>query len=107
MHDGVDLGGPHDPVEDRVLLVGPHELGAFQGHPGFVGPEPQDHLHVGLVLEGLGHAPPQKVSSPVISTRRPIGQPNQTLRRSRSMSCRASCMRARMPSASSMTRLLE
>ena len=30
--------------------------------------------------------PPQKVSSPVIRTRRPTAQPNQTLRRARSMS---------------------
>ena len=51
--------------------------------------------------------PPQKVSSPVISTRRPMAQPNQMLRRSRSMSWIESCSRARMLSASSITRLLE
>ena len=56
VHDGVHLGGPHDPAEDGVLLVGADELGALQRHPGLVGPQAQDHLDVGLGLEGLGHA---------------------------------------------------
>ena len=43
-------------LQDRVLLVGPDELGALEGHPGLVGAQAEDHLDVGLGLEGLGHA---------------------------------------------------
>jgi hypothetical protein len=55
--DRVDLGGSHDPAEDGVLLVRADELGALEGDPGLVRPQAEDHLHVGLGLEGLGHPP--------------------------------------------------
>ena len=52
--------------------------------------------------------PPQKVPSPVMRTRRPIGaHPNQTERRWRSMSYSASWICWRMASDSSMIRLRE
>ena len=52
--------------------------------------------------------PPQKVSAPVTRTRRlTMPQPNQTLRRSRSMSYTDSWSSERMRSDSSMIRLFE
>ena len=54
VQDGVDLGGLHDAGEDRVALVGPHELGALELDGRLDGVEADDHLDVGVGLEGLG-----------------------------------------------------
>ena len=86
MQDGVDLGGLHDPAQDRVGLVPPDELGSLEGDRGARGPDTQDDVDVGVGLKRLDHAPtPERVrtgdeDSPA------HGQPNQTLRRSRSIS---------------------
>ena len=54
--DGVHLGGPDDARQDRVGLVGPDELGALEGDRRLAGAHAEDHLDLGIGLEGLGHA---------------------------------------------------
>ena len=84
MQDRVDLGGAHDPVEDRVVGVGPYELRALEGQAGRLGVEPDDHLDVGDCLEPLREvAAPE---GPETGDEDAHRYPRQTLRRRRSMS---------------------
>ena len=53
VQDRVDLRGPHDAVEDRVVRVGAHELGALEREPGLVGVEADDRLDAVDLLELL------------------------------------------------------
>ena len=55
--DGVDLGGPHDPPDQAVLVRDPDELGAVQLAGGVLGIDADDRLHVGIALERLGEPP--------------------------------------------------
>src|SRR3954463_10085517 len=64
VQDGVDLGGPHDARQDRVALVGPHELGALQLDLGLLDVEADDHLDRRVTLEGLGYpAAPERAET--------------------------------------------
>ena len=64
-----------------------------RGTRGSLAPRPRIISMSASASRAWAMRPPQKVSSPVISTRLPMAQPNQMLRRSRSMSWRESCMR--------------
>lgn len=91
MDDRVDLSGPHDPGEDRVVGVDADVLGAFQFDGGLGGVEPDDDLDVGILLERLGDLPaPEGAEAGDEDPARPLpvgaGHPNQTDRRRRSMS---------------------
>ena len=70
VEDRVDLRRPHDPVHDGVGLVGPDELGSFEGDRRCPCPHAENHVHCRVGLERLDHPPPQKVSAPVTRTRR-------------------------------------
>ena len=57
VQDRVDLGRLHDAGEDRVVLVGAHELGALERAPsGSSRVEADDDLDVGSCLERLRDA---------------------------------------------------
>ncbi len=62
-------------LQDRVLLVGADELGALERDLGSLVPRPRIISTSGLASRAWAMRPPQKVSSPVISTRRPTGSP--------------------------------
>src|SRR5207302_9495517 len=106
VHDRVDLCGADDACDDRVRGVGAHELGAFELDARFVRVETDDDFDVGPAFERLRDAPAPVGGEPGDeNTHR--NYPNQTERRVRNMSYRASCTIRRMRSVSSMTRLRE
>src|SRR5439155_26861471 len=102
-----DLVRPQDAGEDRVALVGPHELGALEGDARLVGVDADDHLDVGIALEGLGHAATPERAQPGDEDAPAHAQPVQMLLRCRSISHSASWSDVRIASASSMMRLFE
>ena len=99
VHDGVHLCRPHDPLEQRVALVGTDILGALQLDRGLPGPHAEDHLDLGMSLERCGHpAAPEGVetgyeypaSHQLSRTRRSPGSPTSRKARpgGRGGSCR-------------------
>ena len=87
MDDGVDLGGTHDARQDRVGLVGLDELGPLERDGGLPGAHAEDHLDLGVRFQGLRHATaPERVQTGDQDASPHPPHPNQTLRRSRSIS---------------------
>ncbi len=56
VQDGVDLRRLHDAGQDRVALVGAHELGALERHRRRAGVEAHDDVDAGVALERLRDA---------------------------------------------------
>ena len=54
---GVDLGGAHDPPDQRVLVRDADELGALELAGRVLGVDADDHVHRGIALERLGEPP--------------------------------------------------
>ena len=76
-----------DAGQDRIRLVGLDEFGPLERDGGLACPHAQDHVHVGVRFEGLGHpAAPERVEAGDEDASPHRRQPNQTLRRSRSIS---------------------
>ena len=109
MDDRVDLGGPHDAVEDGVGLIDANELRPVEGHRRRMAADPDHDLGLGVRLERLDRTTTPEGVGPgdEDAVPHPTAQPNHTLRRSRSMSNTVSWIWLRICSASSMTRLFE
>ena len=76
-----------DARQDRVGLVGFDEFRPLQRDRGLPGPHAEDHLDLGIRLQGLRHATaPERVQTGDQDASAHPPHPNQTLRRSRSIS---------------------
>ncbi len=68
--DGVDLGGLHDPADQRVLVRDAHELGALELARRVLGVDADDRLDRRVALERLARAArPSRSDRPVTSMR--------------------------------------
>ncbi len=85
MHDRVDLRRLDNAAEDRIALVGSHELGSLELNIGFFGAEADDDVDIVFRLEELGHAGTPK-GAEAGDQDATAHQPNQTDRRVRNMS---------------------